>query len=137
MNQVATIRLVKGSKKSKLCIEDVELLLSQYFELVSKTGKQLGWDYSAAAFPYTMEKTAETDKYWVYLKGTNELYKHLVVLIDHSQNERMSQLQIILPHDGTHGDKAKANELGKFMAKQWKAELHLFNGRVMHYQHIK
>lgn len=42
-------------------------------------------------------------------------------------------IQLVLPEGSTHGDKAKGNEFGKHFAKKLKAELHLFNGRVMYY----
>lgn len=42
-------------------------------------------------------------------------------------------IQFVLPEGATHGDKAKGNEFVKHFAKKLKAELHLFNGRVMYF----
>jgi len=47
--------------------------------------------------------------------------------------EKENYIQVTLTPESTHGDKGKANEFCKYLAKQYKAELHLFNGRVMYY----
>ena len=42
-------------------------------------------------------------------------------------------IQIVLPDDCTHGDKGKGNELCKHLSRTLRAQLHLFNGRVMYF----
>jgi hypothetical protein len=44
-----------------------------------------------------------------------------------------STIQVILPAGSTIGDKSKGNELCKYLGKIWKAEVHLFNGRIMYF----
>lgn len=135
MSQSAYIKLVEGSTASELNLEEVKEQLLFYKEQTSNTGQQLDWDYSDAAFPYTIETKPEGLDKWFYLKGTNELYKYIVFGVDSEtvDNEDRHFIQIVLPDDCTHGDKAKGNELSKFLGRRLKAELHLFNGRIMYF----
>ncbi|BCU82310.1 hypothetical protein JIR001_20930 [Polycladomyces abyssicola] len=129
MNQVATIRLVEGSIQSEIDLHQVMEHLERYRKMSAYTGQQLDWDYAAAAFPYQIEEKSKDGRSWLVLTGTNpNLYKYLVIGV-----VEPDQVQIILPADSTHGDKAKANELSRYLARSLKAELHLFNGRVMYF----
>ncbi len=145
MNQTAVIRLVKQSAMADLTMDQVKNILALYRDQTAKTGKQLGWDYASAAFPYTIEPLPDAGEQWFYLKGTNDLYKYIVIGIEEAATAQddsdpappAKEVQVILPSGCTHGDKAKANEICKFMAKKWKAELRLFNGRTIHYAHYR
>ncbi|MEK3885719.1 DUF1885 family protein [Paenibacillus sp. PL2-23] len=134
MSQSAYIKLVKGSKDQSVTLRDVEDALLRYREMTSLTGSQLGWDYEGAAFPYTIQ--SEGDERWFYLKGVSSSYRHIIMGISEATStdgDSVPCVQVVLPEEATHGDKAKANELCKYMAKRWQAELTLFNGRTMYY----
>ncbi|XEC96923.1 DUF1885 family protein [Paenibacillus tarimensis] len=135
MSQSAYIKFVEGSAVEKMTLEDVKERLSNYREQTALTGRQLDWTYADAAFPYTIEtKPGEEDR-WFYLRGTNPLYRYIVFGVgSNTEGEReYHYIQVVLPDDATHGDKAKGNELCKYLAKHLKAELTLFNGRTMYY----
>lgn len=172
MSQSAFIKLVEGSAAESLTLDEVKELFITYQEQTSKTGSQLDWEYAEAAFPYTIETKPEGEGKWFYLKGTSDLYKHIVVGVgsetieaesdeqseaaakseSKSESESESEaeaeveaeqapsepprrhyIQLVLPDGSTHGDKSKGNEFGKHFASKLKAELQLFNGRVMYY----
>lgn len=135
MAQSAFIKLVEGSSISSLTLEELKDALLSYKEQLAQTGRQLGWDYARAAFPYTIETRAEGENRWFYLKGIDSLYRYIVLGLGSESREDRSipYVQAVLPDDSTHGDKCKANELCKHLGRKWKAELHLFNGRVMYY----
>ena len=135
LSQNAYIRLVEGSATQSLTLEELKEQLQAYQDQVSNTGKQLDWNYAEAAFPYTIETTPDGEGKWFYLKGTNELYKHIVFGVDCDEDEENQRcfVQVVLPDNSTHGDKAKGNELCKYLGKRLKAELQLFNGRTMYY----
>jgi len=128
MSQSAFIKLVQGSAVSELPLTLLKEKLLHYRDQTALTGSQLDWDYADAAFPYTIED--RQDDRWFYLQGTNPLYKYIIF---GTGEEGPSSIQVVLPEEATHGDKAKANELCKFIAKQLQAELILFNGRTIHY----
>lgn len=136
------IRLVKASNTSQVTLEDVKDKFIRYVEMTTKTGKQLDWDYVGAAFPYTIEEKPEGKDSWFYLKGKdNHLYKYIIVGVGkesirsdtEEELEDQYYIQIVLPEGSTHGDKSKANEFCKYLAKEYQAELQLFNGRIMYY----
>ncbi|TKD71811.1 DUF1885 family protein [Pseudalkalibacillus hwajinpoensis] len=109
-------------------VEDINLnkikdLLIYYKELMNKTGEQLSWSYGDSAYPYDLIEKPEDP--WFYLKGKNEDYRMIIIGISDKR------IQVVLPDQSTHGDKAKANELCKFLATNLKANLTLFNGRVI------
>jgi Domain of unknown function (DUF1885) len=109
-----------------LSLIHVKELLTYYMNITSKTGEQLSWSYGDFAFPYTLVENADSDG-WFYLKGKNDAYCTIVIgLVE-------KKIQVVLPDQSTHGDKAKANELCKFLATKLKADLILFNGRKMRY----
>jgi hypothetical protein len=115
-------------------LENVKDTLEYYREMTRNTGKQLAWDYEAAAFPYKMEeKETEEAKYLLLTGKDPHQNNHMVIGVgQHEENERY-YVQIVLPEDATHHDVAKGNEYAKFIAKQLKGELQLFNGRIMAY----
>lgn len=137
----AYIKLVEASTASQVSLNDVKEKFKKYVDMTTKTGSQLGWDYAGAAFPYMIVEKPEGKNQWFYLKGNDEnLYKYIVVGVDSEllpsgEEEKKEQyfVQIVLPEGATHGDKSKANEFCKYLAKEYKAELTLFNGRVMYY----
>ncbi|MFD2612859.1 DUF1885 family protein [Paenibacillus gansuensis] len=135
MGQSAFVTLVEGSSSAEISLDEVRELLLQYREQAALTGQQLGWDYAEAAFPYTIETKPDGEGIWFYLKGKNSLYKYIVVGTGTSQEESSvyRHIQIVLPSDATHGDKAKANELCKYLGRKLKARLQLFNGRIMYF----
>lgn len=135
MAQSAYIKFVEGSAVSSLSLDELKEQLLHYKEQLNRTGQQLGWDYDDAGFPYTIETKPEAEGKWFYLKGKDPLYKYIVMGAGANQNGDTEQhyVQVVLPDDSTHGDKAKGNEFCKYLAKLWKAELHLFNGRVMYF----
>lgn len=142
--QSAYIKLVEGSTQETITLDDVRHKFERYIEQTGFTGKQLDWDYANAAFPYTIEQQPEAQKKWFYLKGHDPgMYNKLIVgvgtepidagdMAHNTRNERHF-IQIVLPDNAHHGDKAKGNEFCKYLAKQFRAELHLFNGRVMYF----
>jgi ADP-heptose:LPS heptosyltransferase len=134
------IKLVKQSTVSQVTLQELKEKLERYIAMTSKTGQQLDWDYVGAAFPYTIVEKPDSKDQWFYLKGKDEhLYKYIVlgvgseIIPEEESNEEQYFIQVVLPEGSTHGDKAKANEFCKYLAKEYKAELHLFNGRVMYY----
>lgn len=135
MSQSAYLYFVEGSEAQSLTLDELESQLLRYREQTAKTGEQLGWDYAAAAFPYTIEKKPEGEGIWFYLKGDGDAYNYIVFGVGSKPADEGSRhfVQVVLPEGCTHGDKAKANELCKYLARHLKAELHLFNGRVMYY----
>lgn len=135
MAQSAYIYLVDGSAASTLTLEELKEHLHHYREQTSLTGKQLGWDYAASAFPYTIETKPLGKGRWFYLKGSGSLYNAILFGVGSKMEEdkEKTYIQVTLPDNATHGDKSKGNELCKYLAKQLKAELHLFNGRTMYF----
>lgn len=135
MSQNAYIKLVAGSTVPTLTLDELKEKLLHYREQLSLTAKQLGWEYDDAGFPYTIETKPEGENKWFYLKGTNPLYKYMVMGVGSSteNDEERHFIQVVLPYDATHGDKSKGNEFCKHLGKQLKAELHLFNGRIMYF----
>jgi hypothetical protein len=141
MSQNAYIKLVPASEKQVVTIEEVKDMFNYYKSITAKTGEQLSWEYSDAAFPYTIEEKDEANNKWFYLKGIDPR-KNRYILIgvgfeennesDIQENEQC-YIQVSLTDISTHGDKGKANEFCKFLATKLKGELHLFNGRVMYY----
>lgn len=142
MPQSAYIKLVDDSTQQTITLEEVKQMFERYIEQTGYTGQQLGWDYTAAAFPYTIEEKPEGEGKWFYLKGKDpDMYKGLYVAVgtepvnseeNDEENER-HYIQFILPDQASHGDKSKGNEFCRYLAKKLQAELHMFNGRVMYF----
>ncbi|MBM7564328.1 DUF1885 family protein [Paenibacillus sacheonensis] len=135
MSQSAYIKFVQGSAVEALSLSEVKERLGRYKEQTSLTGQQLDWDYAEAAFPYTVEVKAGEEDRWFYLKGTTPQYNYILFGVgSETEGEKtVSHIQVVLPDTATHGDKSKANELCKYMAKQLLAELKMFNGRTIYY----
>ncbi|WP_239617274.1 DUF1885 family protein [Cohnella mopanensis] len=135
MGQSAYISLVQGSTVAEIDLNGVKEQLNHYQAQMTLTGQQLGWDYAEAAFPYSIESKADANGQWFYLKGTNPLYRYIVVGTGLRDNEGTSipYIQLVLPNDSTHGDKSKANELCKWIGKQLQAEVQMFNGRKIYF----
>ncbi|WP_127531454.1 DUF1885 family protein [Paenibacillus kobensis] len=140
MSQNAYIRLVKSSAAPEgVTLSDLEQSLHAYQDAVRRTGSQLDWEYENAAFPYTIEPVtppSEKEPSWLYLRGRESRYRHIAlsaIPADTGSEDSCPIVQIALPDGATHGDKSKANELSRFIARSLKAELQLFNGRIMYY----
>jgi hypothetical protein len=136
----AYIKLVPASEKQSVTIDDLKELFSYYQEITSKTGTQLGWNYSQTAFPYELIEQADSHGKWFYLSSNVDRYYAILIgvdqekVLDEDGTEReQSYVQITLTDASTEGDKGKANEFCKFIAKKLKGELHLFNGRIMYF----
>jgi hypothetical protein len=135
MSQSAYICLVQGSTVAEIDLEGVKEQLRHYREQVSQTGKQLGWDYADAAFPYGIETKPDANGQWFYLKGHNPLYKFIVFGTERLEEDGQSMpcIRIVLPDGATHGDKAKANELCKWIGRKLQARVKMFNGRTIYF----
>jgi hypothetical protein len=140
LSNSAYIKLVPGSTKQAITLDEVKDLFHYYKEITSKTGSQVSWEYSDAAFPYDLKEKPEGKDTWFYLKSEERGYNTLVVGIGIEQYEEENgesatrgYIQLVLPEGSTHGDKGKGNEFCKFLARKLEGELHLFNGRVMYY----
>lgn len=140
MGKSAYIKLVKDSATQEVTLEDVRSKLNHYIDMTQKTGQQLSWSYAETAFPYTLVEKEEGKGQWFYLKGNDpKLYKYIMFgvgkedLEENGEKKAQHYIQIVLPEDSTHGDKGKANEFCKYLAKEYKGELHLFNDRIMYY----
>ncbi|KWW11608.1 hypothetical protein AS888_01125 [Peribacillus simplex] len=140
MAENAYIKLVPESVKATVTIEDVKELLTYYQMITAKTGKQLDWDYDKKAFPYEMREPEKMKDKAIYLQAKEDRYHMILIGVDQEVIkdddglERIqSYIQFTLPETATFGDKGKANELCKFLAKKLKAQLHLFNNRVMYF----
>ncbi|WP_035102089.1 DUF1885 family protein [Aneurinibacillus terranovensis] len=148
----AFIKFVEGSTTKQATLEEVKEKLNHYIEMTKKTGEQLDWTYNNSAFPYTVHEKPEAKGQWFYLKGNDpKLYCCILIgvgskvpaVVQHAGEEGETSaasappeehyIQVTLTDESTHGDKGKANEFCKYLAKEYKAELHLFNGRVIYY----
>ncbi|RXY99419.1 DUF1885 family protein [Fictibacillus sp. S7] len=133
MQENAYIKLVPASKQQTISIDEVKDLFHYYKDITSKTGSQLGWQYGESAFPYTIEEKSHAKGQWFYLNSNDKMrFKYIMVGVDNEAGS-IPYIQVTLPEGFTHGDKGKANEFCKFLAKHLDAELHLFNGRIMYY----
>jgi hypothetical protein len=135
--QTAYIYFVEGSTAPNASLADVKAKLQRYIEMTKKTGQQLGWEYAEAAFPYTIEERPEGKDSWFLLKGKDpRSYKYIIMGVGTKEEEAQEKhfIQVSLPDSATHGDKSKANEFCRFLAREYKAELHLFNGRIQYFQ---
>lgn len=131
------IRLKDGSSQKEITLEQVKELLDMYIDRMSRTGEQLEWEYQNTAFPFTIEVRSEEKTKYLFLKATDPLYNYIIIGVgkDEANDKTEHYIQIVLPNEENRspGDNAKANELAKYMAAYLKAELHLFNGRILYY----
>lgn len=135
MSQSAYIKLAEGSAASSITLDELKEGLLKYKEQLDLTGRQLGWEYGGKGFPYTIETKPEGEGQWFYLKATEPYYRYIVFGVGQEDQDgrQRTYIQVVLPDGATHGDKSKGNEFSKHLAKTLKAELHLFNGRVMYF----
>ena len=135
MSQSSYVTLVESSAVQELTMEELGNQLTHYIEQLSRTGEQLAWDYAGVGFPFTIQFQKNDQGEWIELLGTNSLYSKIYLTIGQETRDQAAyrHIQILLPDNATHGDKAKANELCKYFAKTWLAELKLFNGRTMYF----
>ncbi|WP_408010828.1 DUF1885 family protein [Pseudalkalibacillus sp. A8] len=134
MSSSAYVKLVAKSKQQTITLDEVEKFIRYYMEITSKTGEQLNWEYGSAAFPYTIEQRKNGEQAYYLLKGNTQGYNYMLVGAgSDDEGSENTYIQIVLPEGSTHGDKGKANEFSKFLAKKLDGELHLFNGRIMYY----
>ncbi|WHY80093.1 DUF1885 family protein [Neobacillus sp. WH10] len=136
----AYIKLVPSSAKQTVTIEELKELFHYYKNITAKTGDQLNWQYDDSAFPYEIKETEEGKGKWFYLHSDHERYYKILIGVDtetvRSEDGAESEqvyIQITLPEQSTYGDKGKANEFCKFLAKKLQGELHLFNERIMYF----
>lgn len=136
----AFIKLVPSSAKQTITVDEVKELFHYYKDITKKAGNQTGWEYEDAAFPYEIKETDEGKEKWFYLHSNHDRYFAILVGVDSEtiQNEAGEEreqmyVQVTLPEQSTFGDKGKANEFCKFLAKKLQGQLHLFNGRVMYF----
>lgn len=136
MSQSAFIKLVKGSKQQNTSLEEVKGLLDHYRQMTGNTGNQLDWDYQDAAFPYELQEQKEGETNYLLLKGKDPHHYHYLMVGIGVENETQ-YVQLVLPSNATHGDKAKGNEFSRYLAKSLGGELHLFNKRIMYFNKRK
>lgn len=135
----AYIKLVPNSTQQIISLNEVKDLFRYYKEITGKTGEQVDWDYSGHAFPYEVKQKADADNHWFYLSSTQDRYHLIAIAVDQEKikadNEERIQtyIQVSLAESSTFGDKTKANEFCKFLAKKLQGELHLFNKRIMYF----
>ncbi|WP_410983821.1 DUF1885 family protein [Bacillus cereus] len=126
--QHAFIKLVPKSKQQAVTLGDVKQLFHYYQTITSQTGAQVSYAYTNVAFPYEILNTSETT---LELKSSHDRYNSIYVGVG-TENEQ-AFVQISLPSTATFGDKGKANEFCRFLAKKLEGELRLFNGRTMYF----
>ncbi|MEH7110765.1 DUF1885 family protein [Neobacillus niacini] len=140
MAENAYIKLVPSSAKQTITVDEVKELFYYYKDITGKTGNQVDWQYGENAFPYDVKEKNEGKEKWFYLSSSHERYYAILIGVDQEKirdedgNERIqTYIQVTLPEQSTFGDKGKANEFCKFLAKKLQGELHLFNDRIMYY----
>ncbi|WP_253701426.1 DUF1885 family protein [Bacillus sp. FJAT-27445] len=137
----AFIKLVPSSVKQSITLEELKDYFHYYKEITSKTGAQVNWDFDESAFPYEIKETPESKGDWFYLSTSDpDRYRAIAIAVgkeavelEDGTSSIQSYIQISLPDGALAGDKGKANEFCKFLAKKLQAELHLFNGRIMYF----
>ncbi|OEF97889.1 hypothetical protein BHF71_10920 [Vulcanibacillus modesticaldus] len=134
MNRSIFVKLVKGSKQSEISLQQVKDLLHKYIEIFNKDGEQFDWDgYHNAVFPYNLEIKKEDDTEYLYLNAKDPLYNYILIGVGTEGDS--SFIQIVIPDEDhcTIGDRQKAVEFARYLGKQLKAEVKLFNDRVMYF----
>ena len=121
--QHAFITLVPKSNQQSVSIDDIKQLFHYY-----KTVVQINYAYTNTAFPYDILDTSTTT---LKLQSTHDRYDSIYVGVGIEKEQ--SYIQISLPPNATFGDKGKANEFCRFLAKKLEGELQLFNGRTMYF----
>lgn len=113
----------KINLKEPITSDSLVTFFKAYFESMKKSGELAGWENEAFAFPYNLE--VAKDK--ILLKGNVERYEQLLILINDTD------ILIKLTPLSTNGDKNKAIQYSKVLAKHFKTELVLPNNRTMNY----
>ncbi|PHA73436.1 DUF1885 family protein [Bacillus toyonensis] len=126
--QHAFITLVPKSNQHSVSTDDIKQLFQYYKTVTSQTGVQINYAYTNTAFPYEILDTSATT---LKLRSSHDRYDSIYVGVG-IENEQ-SFIQISLPSNATFGDKGKANEFCRFLAKKLEGELQLFNGRIMYF----
>jgi hypothetical protein len=140
MSSNAYIKLVPSSAQQAISTEELKDLFHYYKQITAKTGDQVDWNYEYSAFPYELKEKEEGKGTWFYLQSSVDRYNAILFGVDNETiveedgtEHEQTYIQITLPPTATAGDKGKANEFSKFIAKKLQGELHLFNGRVMYF----
>jgi hypothetical protein len=136
----AYIKLVSGSSKTSVTADELKALFHYYKEITTKTGTQVDWNYNQVAFPYEIKEFPNQQDNGFYLFSDQDRYHSMIIGIDKEMTldengnpHKQTSIQITLTDQSTYGDKGKANEFCKFLAKKLQGDLHLFNGRIMYY----
>ncbi|MBG9788341.1 DUF1885 family protein [Brevibacillus laterosporus] len=135
--QSAYVYLVDSSIASTVTLDDVKTFLQKYQDKTSKTGQQLDWSYTDASFPYHIEEPAEGKDTFFILKGKDQnLYKYVIIGVGThlKDDQERAFIQVSIPDTATQNDKSKGNEYCRYLARELKGELHLFNGRIQYFQ---
>lgn len=140
MAKSAYIKLVPASAKQNITTDELKDYFEYYKTITAKTGDLINWEYEGSAFPYELKEKDTSKGKWFYLSSSKDRYYAILVGIDHEtiRNEEgieteQAYIQISLSENSTIGDKGKANEFSKFLAKKLNGELHLFNKRIMYF----
>ncbi|MET3698146.1 uncharacterized protein DUF1885 [Bacillus oleivorans] len=135
MREAAFIKVTPLSQKESISYDDVKEILQYYQEITHKTGEQLSWEYDQNAFPYEIMEITSSEGTYLHLKSHEDPHYHSIFIdIPNTPADTLPDtLRISLAASSTTADKGKANELCKFIAKKWEAELQLFNNRVMYF----
>ncbi|RSD28174.1 DUF1885 family protein [Mesobacillus subterraneus] len=140
MSSNAYIKLVPSSAQQAISTDELKDLFNYYKEITAKTGDQVDWNYENSAFPYDIKEKEDAKGTWFYLQSSQDRYNAILLGVDQETfaeedgtEREQTYIQITLPPTATAGDKGKANEFSKFIAKKLQGELHLFNGRVMYF----
>lgn len=120
--QHAFITLVPKSNQQSVSIDDIKQLFHYYKTVTSKTGVQINYAYTNTAFPYDILDTSATT---LKLQSTHDRYDSIYVGVGIEKEQ--SYIQISLPPNATFGDKGKANEFCRFLAKKLEGELQLLD----------
>jgi hypothetical protein len=128
MTQHAFIKLMPKSTQQTITLAEIKELFTYYKTITAKTGDQLNWDYGDASFPYVINERAHNDHTLLELVSDVDRYNHFYIGV-----KEEDVIFLSLPTNATYGDKGKANEFCRFLAKKLQGELHLFNGRIMYF----
>ncbi|GGE66893.1 DUF1885 family protein [Priestia taiwanensis] len=131
MTQHAFIKLMPKSTQQTITLAEIKDLFHYYKNITAKTGDQVNWNYGEAAFPYVMNERTHNDHTLLELVSNEDRYNHFYVGVKEENDEHIIFLS--LPENATFGDKGKANEFCRFLAKKLQGQLHLFNGRIMYF----
>ncbi|MBT9253256.1 MAG: DUF1885 family protein [Brockia lithotrophica] len=123
----------------EISLEALRAALEEYRGRLEKTGEKLDAPYTTWAFPYEIEERERDGIRYLYLRGKGvTAQEYAGLLLTAGSADAQNVVQITVARGGTDGDFAKANELARFLAHRWKAEIVLFTGKVKRqYAHAK